>query len=105
MRRELNLSDRTRIDLAEHHLCHAASAFLTSPFERAAILSIDAAGEWDCTWMGVGEGLDMRPLRTLSFPQSLGLFYGAVTEFLGFKFASGEGKVMGLCRTATRTAT
>jgi carbamoyltransferase len=96
LRRELGLTDRTQIHFAEHHLCHAASTFLTSPFEKAAILSLDAAGEWDCTWMGAGDGLDMRPLRKLSFPQSLGLFYGAVTEFLGFKFASGEGKVMGL---------
>ncbi|WP_435008741.1 carbamoyltransferase family protein [Tundrisphaera lichenicola] len=96
LRQEFGLTDRTRIHFAEHHLCHAASTFLTSPFEDAAILSIDAAGEWDCTWMGVGHGLDMRPLKTISFPQSLGLLYGAVTEFLGFNFASGEGKVMGL---------
>ena len=96
LNRELGLTGRTRIHYAEHHLCHAASAFLTSPFDKAAILSIDAAGEWDCTWLGVGEGLDMRPLKKLSFPQSIGVLYGAVTEFLGFKFASGEGKVMGL---------
>jgi carbamoyltransferase len=96
LRRELGLTGRTRVHFAEHHLCHAASAFLTSPFDEAAILSIDAAGEWDCTWMGVGRGLDLRPVKTLRFPQSLGILYGAVTEFLGFKFASGEGKVMGL---------
>jgi carbamoyltransferase len=96
LRDELGLTGRTRVHFAEHHLCHAASTFLTSPFDRAAILSIDAAGEWDCTWMGIGDGLDMRPIKTLSFPQSLGILYGAVTEFLGFKFASGEGKVMGL---------
>ncbi len=96
LKQRLGLTDRTKIHFAEHHLCHAASSFLTSPFDRAAILSIDAAGEWDCTWMGVGEGLDMRPLKKLSFPQSMGILYGAVTEFLGFKFASGEGKVMGL---------
>jgi carbamoyltransferase len=96
LRRELGLTGRTRLHFAEHHLCHAASTFLTSPFDRAAILSIDAAGEWDCTWMGVGDGLDLRPLKRIGFPQSLGLFYGAVTEFLGFPFASGEGKVMGL---------
>lgn len=87
---------RTHFHWAEHHVCHAASCFLTSPFERAAILSIDAAGEWDCTWLGLGEGLDMKPLRKMSFPNSIGLVYGAVTEFLGFHFASGEGKVMGL---------
>ena len=96
LQRQLGLDGKTQIHLAEHHVCHAASAFLTSPFDKAAILSIDAAGEWDCTWMGIGEGLDMRPLKKISFPHSLGLVYGAVTEFLGFKFASGEGKVMGL---------
>src|SRR5262249_10989268 len=57
LRRELGLTAKTQIHLAEHHVCHAASAFLTSPFDRAAILSLDAAGEWDCTWLGVGEGL------------------------------------------------
>ena len=96
LKETLGLTSRTQIHFAEHHLCHAASAFLTSPFDKAAILSIDAAGEWDCTWMGVGDGLDMRPLKKFSFPQSIGILYGAVTEFLGFKFASGEGKVMGL---------
>ena len=93
---QLHLDGRTKIHFAEHHLCHAASSFLTSKFDEAAILTIDAAGEWDCTWMGVGKGLDMTPLKTQHFPNSLGLVYGAVTEFLGFKFASGEGKVMGL---------
>lgn len=96
LRRQLGISRRTELHFAEHHLCHAASSFLTSPFDQAAILSIDAAGEWDCTWMGVGDGLDMRPLKKTVFPHSLGIVYGAVTEFLGFGFASGEGKVMGL---------
>lgn len=90
------LGRHTRIHFAPHHVCHAASSFLTSPFEEAAILTIDAAGEWDCTWMGLGRGLDLHCLKTQQFPNSLGLVYGAVTEFLGFKFASGEGKVMGL---------
>jgi carbamoyltransferase len=92
----LGIGPRTQVHFAEHHLCHAASSFLTSPFDEAAIMTIDAAGEWDCTWMGVGRGLDMECLKTQHFPNSLGLVYGAVTEFLGFKFASGEGKVMGL---------
>ncbi|MAE67432.1 MAG: carbamoyl transferase [Phycisphaeraceae bacterium] len=93
---ELGLTDRTKIHFAPHHLCHAASSFLTSAFDKAAILSIDAAGEWDCTWMGIGDGLDLHPLQRMHFPNSLGLLYGAVTEFLGYRFASGEGKVMGL---------
>lgn len=96
LRDELGVTDRTQLHFAEHHVCHAASAFLTSPFEDAAILSIDAAGEWDCTWMGTGSGLDMTHLKSKQFPHSLGLVYGAVTEFLGYRFASGEGKVMGL---------
>jgi carbamoyltransferase len=96
LRDSLGVGPRTRIHFAEHHLCHAASSFLTSPYEEAAIMTIDAAGEWDCTWLGVGGGLDMHCLKAQQFPNSLGLVYGAVTEFLGFKFASGEGKVMGL---------
>jgi carbamoyltransferase len=96
LKEEFGITEKTQLHFAEHHLCHAASAFLTSPWDKAAILSIDAAGEWDCTWLGVGEGLDMRCLKKFQFPHSLGLVYGAVTEFLGFKFASGEGKVMGL---------
>ena len=87
---------RTQLHFAEHHLCHAASSFLTSSFDHAAIMTIDAAGEWDCTWMGLGQGLDMKPLKKMQFPNSIGLVYGAVTEYLGFHFASGEGKVMGL---------
>ncbi len=87
---------RTKLHFAQHHLCHAASSFLTSKFDKSAIMTIDAAGEWDCTWLGMGDGLDLNCLKTQSFPNSLGLVYGAVTEFLGYKFASGEGKVMGL---------
>jgi len=96
LKQELGLTNKTQLHFAQHHLCHAASSFLTSPFDEAAILTIDAAGEWDCTWMGVGKGLDMTRLKTQHFPNSLGLVYGAVTEFVGFRFASGEGKVMGL---------
>jgi carbamoyltransferase len=96
LRDELGVTEKTKLHFAEHHLCHAASSFLTSPFEESAILTIDAAGEWDCTWMGHGRGLDMTPLKTQHFPHSVGLVYGAVTEFLGYRFASGEGKVMGL---------
>lgn len=96
IRQTLNLDGKTKIHFAEHHICHAASTFLTSPFDKSAILTIDAAGEWDCTWMGVGEGIDMKPIRKFQFPHSIGLVYGAVTEFLGHKFGSGEGKVMGL---------
>ena len=96
LRDELGITEHTELHFATHHLCHAASSFLTSPYDESAILTIDAAGEWDCTWLGVGKGLDMTCLKTQHFPNSLGLLYGAVTEFMGFRFASGEGKVMGL---------
>jgi carbamoyltransferase len=96
LREELGISERTRLHFAHHHLCHAASSFLTSPFDQAAILNMDAVGEWDCTWLGLGRDIDMTCLRKKSFPQSIGLVYGAVTEHLGYRFNSGEGKVMGL---------
>ncbi len=96
LREELGVGERTRLHFAEHHLCHAASAYLTSPFEEAAILNMDAAGEWDCTWLGTGRGIDLTCLRTRQFPHSIGLVYGSVTEYLGYRFMSGEGKVMGL---------
>ncbi|NLX14307.1 MAG: carbamoyl transferase [Phycisphaerales bacterium] len=87
---------KTRFHYSEHHLMHAASTFLTSPYSKAAIMSVDAAGEWCCTWLGYGDGLDLHCLKKINFPHSLGLVYGGITEYLGFLFASGEGKVMGL---------
>ncbi|MBI1321038.1 MAG: carbamoyltransferase [Candidatus Hydrogenedens sp.] len=86
----------TRLHYMHHHPAHAASSFLVSPFDRAAILSIDYVGEWDCTWMGVGEGTAIRTLQTEHYPHSLGVFYSALTEYLGFRRASDEYKVMGL---------
>ena len=99
LRGELGLSTRSKvrkIHHIEHHAGHAASAFLLSPFEEAAILSVDAVGEWTSTWLGVGEGNGFRKLDEIDFPHSIGMLYGSVTEYLGFRFASGEGKVMGL---------
>ena len=97
VREQLGLdSRRTKVHFAEHHLVHAASTFLTSPYEKAAIMSVDAAGEWCCSWLGYGDGIDLHCLKKISFPHSLGLVYGGLTEYLGFLFASGEGKVMGL---------
>jgi carbamoyltransferase len=92
----LDRSAKTKFHYTNHHLAHAASAFYPSPFDEAAILSIDAAGEWTTSWLGYGRGTQIKPIREISFPHSLGMLYGAVTEYLGFKFASGEGKVMGL---------
>jgi carbamoyltransferase len=81
---------------AEHHESHAASAFFPSPFERAAILTMDGVGEWATASIGIGEGNDLRLLSELRWPDSLGLLYSAITYYLGFKVNSGEYKVMGL---------
>lgn len=80
----------------EHHLSHAASAFLPSPFKKAAILTIDGVGEWSTASIGMGEGNDITILKELHFPHSVGLLYSAFTYFLGFKVNSGEYKLMGL---------
>ena len=81
---------------SEHHLSHAASAFYPSPFERAAILTMDGVGEWTTTSLALGEGRAITLLRELHFPHSLGLLYSAFTYYTGFKVNSGEYKVMGL---------
>jgi len=81
---------------SEHHLSHAASAFYPSPFGRAAILTMDGVGEWATTSLAAGEGKDIRILKEIHFPHSLGLLYSAFTYYTGFKVNSGEYKVMGL---------
>ncbi|MUM77836.1 hypothetical protein GKC30_09335 [Pseudodesulfovibrio sp. F-1] len=80
----------------EHHLSHAASAFFPSPYEEAAILTVDGVGEWATTTIGKGSGNAVAILRELHFPHSLGLLYSAFTAFCGFKVNSGEYKLMGL---------
>jgi carbamoyltransferase len=80
----------------EHHESHAASAFYPSPFEQAAVVTIDGVGEWATSSIGVGRGGDLEIVRELRFPHSLGLLYSAFTYFAGFKVNSGEYKVMGL---------
>jgi carbamoyltransferase len=80
----------------EHHLSHAASAFYPSPFEEAAILTIDGVGEWATTTIGHGKGNSISILKELPFPHSIGLLYSAFTSFLGFRVNSGEYKLMGL---------
>ena len=81
---------------AEHHESHAASAFYPSPFEEAAILTMDGVGEWATASYGVGRGADLQLLREMRWPDSLGLLYSAFTYYTGFKVNSGEYKVMGL---------
>ncbi|MEM7051929.1 MAG: carbamoyltransferase [Acidobacteriota bacterium] len=79
-----------------HHESHAASAFYPSPFEEAAVLTLDGVGEWATTTIGVGEGSRLELIRELRFPHSLGLLYSAFTYFTGFRVNSGEYKLMGL---------
>ena len=80
----------------EHHESHAASAFYPSPFEQAAVVTMDGVGEWATSSIGVGRGHEIEMLRELRFPHSLGLLYSAFTYFTGFRVNSGEYKVMGL---------
>lgn len=80
----------------EHHESHAAAAFYPSPFERAAVLTVDGVGEWTTTSYGVGEGSRLELHSELTFPHSLGLLYSAFTYFCGFRVNSGEYKLMGL---------
>jgi carbamoyltransferase len=81
---------------ADHHMSHAASAFLVSPFEEAAILTLDGVGEWETTTYGRGKGTEIELLKSIWFPHSLGLLYSAFTYYLGFRVNSAEYKVMGL---------
>lgn len=80
----------------EHHLSHAASTYYVSPYNKAAILSVDGVGEWATSSICLGEGKDITVLKELKFPHSLGLLYSAFTYFLGFRVNSGEYKLMGL---------
>src|SRR5581483_8191999 len=87
---------RGEVLFGTHHESHAASAFYPSPFEQAAVLTIDGVGEWATSSIGVGRGQDLQLLRETRFPHSLGLLYSAFTYYCGFKVNSGEYKVMGL---------
>jgi carbamoyltransferase len=86
----------SKLLFSEHHLSHAASAFYPSPFERAAVLTMDGVGEWTTTSVALGHGRDLKVIREIHFPHSLGLLYSAFTYYTGFKVNSGEYKVMGL---------
>jgi len=96
--KEVGNYDKSKLKLlfTEHHLSHGASAFFPSPYEEAAILTIDGVGEWCTASIGIGNGKDIRILKELNFPHSVGLLYSAFTYFLGFKVNSGEYKLMGL---------
>jgi carbamoyltransferase len=85
-----------RLLFSEHHLSHAASAFFPSPFEEAAVLTMDGVGEWTTTSLAIGRGNQLAVHKEIQFPHSLGLLYSAITYYTGFKVNSGEYKVMGL---------
>ncbi len=87
---------KVKVLFPEHHLSHAASAFYPSPFEEAAILTLDGVGEWATTTIALGKGNKIEILKELDFPHSLGLLYSAFTYYCGFKVNSGEYKLMGL---------
>jgi carbamoyltransferase len=85
-----------RLLFSEHHLSHAASAYYPSPFESAAVLTLDGVGEWTTTSLAVGNRSNLKVVKEIHFPHSLGLLYSAFTYYIGFKVNSGEYKVMGL---------
>ena len=92
--KDVNWSEK--LFFSEHHLSHAASAFYPSPFEKAAILTLDGVGEWTTTSLALGKGKEIKVIKEIKFPHSLGLLYSAFTYYTGFKVNSGEYKVMGL---------
>ena len=96
LRRELGPGFRGELLFAEHHESHAASAFFPSPFDAAAILTLDAVGEWSTSSIGVGRGNRVELTHEMRFPHSVGLLYSAFTHYCGFKVNSGEYKLMGL---------
>ncbi len=99
IRRELGYSGD--VLMIEHHLSHAASAFLVSPFDEAAIVTVDGVGEWATSTIGHGRDRDIELMREIRFPHSLGLLYSAFTYYLGFRVNSAEYKVMGLAPYGT----
>ncbi|MCF8463037.1 MAG: carbamoyltransferase [Rickettsiaceae bacterium] len=92
--KDVNLAGK--LLFSEHHLSHAASAFFPSPFDRAAVLTMDGVGEWTTTSLAVGKGHELTVIKEIHFPHSIGLLYSAMTYYTGFKVNSGEYKVMGL---------
>ncbi len=91
-----NVNWSNKLLFSEHHLSHAASAFFPSPFEEAAVLTMDGVGEWTTTSLAIGQGNQLSVQKEIHFPHSLGLLYSAITYYTGFKVNSGEYKVMGL---------
>ncbi len=95
-KQDSNFQNINKIMFSEHHFSHAASAFFPSPFDEAVILTLDGVGEWATTTVAIGKNNNLKILKEIHFPHSLGLLYSAFTYYLGFKVNSGEYKVMGL---------
>ena len=91
-----NFKDIEKIKFSEHHYSHAASAFFPSPFKDAVILTLDGVGEWATTTVAIGKENNLKMVKEIHFPHSLGLLYSAFTYYTGFKVNSGEYKLMGL---------
>jgi len=95
MSKELGIPS-SKLLFADHHMSHAASSFFTSPFEEAAVLTVDGAGEWTTSTMAMGRGNKLEMIKELRFPHSLGLLYSAFTAYCGFEINEGEYKLMGM---------
>ena len=93
------------IVFVKHHMSHSSAAFLPSPFEKAAIVTIDGVGEWETTTFGIGTSNKIKILKKIDFPHSIGLLYSTITTYLGFKANNGEFKVMGLSPYGNLTKT
>ena len=87
---------KNEVLFSEHHRCHAGSAFFTSPFEKALIMTVDGVGEYETLTAYIGQGNHLKKIKTIHFPDSLGLLYSVFTQYLGFRVNNGEYKVMGL---------
>jgi carbamoyltransferase len=88
--------DSSKIMFSEHHVSHAASAYFCSPFDEAAVITYDGVGEWATSTVAIGRGSELKTLKEMRFPHSIGLLYSAFTAFLGFEINEGEYKVMGM---------
>jgi carbamoyltransferase len=95
MSRELGIPS-SKILFCDHHMSHAASSFFTSPYKKSAILTVDGAGEWSTATLGIGDGNQIKLIKEMRFPHSLGLLYSAFTAYCGFEINEGEYKLMGM---------
>ncbi|MAV56866.1 MAG: hypothetical protein CMI79_05000 [Candidatus Pelagibacter sp.] len=100
-RHDEKFNDISKIHFSEHHFSHAASAFYPSPFKEAVILTLDGVGEWATTTVAIGNENQIKMIKEIHFPHSIGLLYSAFTYYTGFKVNSGEYKVMGLAPYGT----